>query len=255
METERGVGDTTAQREQLSSGATFGEAMVTDADLHPAVAEHHVRIDADTWEDIYIVGDVHGCHDRLQALLGRIDPSGDDLLLFVGDLIRKGPDSRKVVDLVRESDNMLSVRGNNEEKVIDGRKDIPELYGVEEYIGGMPVVVSWDDQLIVHGGVDPRRPLHEQDVEELLNTRAIPPEGGYDGPFWFDRFEGPPRVFFGHTVLAEPAIGEWAVGLDTGCVYGGELTAYDYYAEECISVPGHEHEERADRKIISPSDS
>jgi serine/threonine protein phosphatase 1 len=241
-------------RDQPSSTRSTGRGAIRDDDLHPDVAEYHSRIDADDWEEIYVVGDVHGCYDRLQALLDRLDPGEDDLLVFVGDLIRKGPDSRKVVELVRDSPNMRSVRGNNEEKVIDDRVDIPALSSVDEYIHDLPVVLSWDDQMVVHGGVDPRRPLDDQPVQELLNTRAIPPENGYDGPFWFDLFEGPPRVFFGHTVLDDPVANEWAVGLDTGCVYGGRLTAYDYYADEFVSVPGHEHEGRADRKIIEPSD-
>lgn len=54
---------------------------------------------------------------------------------------------------------------------------------------------------------------------------------GYDGPFWFETYEGPPRVFFGHTVLEEPFEREWTVGLDTGCVYGGTVTAYDVCEE------------------------
>lgn len=247
-------GGVATAHERGSSREVSPTGMVADSDLHPDVAAYHHRVDASEWEEIYVVGDVHGCFDRLQALLDELDPSDEELVVFVGDLIRKGPDSRRVVELVRDSPNMLSVRGNNEEKVIDGRKDIPELYDVEAYIDEMPVVISWDDQMVVHGGVDPRHALREQGIKDLLNTRAIPPEQGYDGPFWFDLFEGPQRVFFGHTVLAEPVLNDWAVGLDTGCVYGGELTAYDYYAEEVVSISGDEHQGRADRKVISSSD-
>ena len=43
-------------------------------------------------------------------------------------------------------------------------------------------------------------------------------------------------MFFGHTVLARPLLREYAVGLDTGCVYGGALTAYDWRRDEVYSV-------------------
>ena len=79
------------------------------------------------------------------------------------------------------------------------------------------------------------------------------PEAGYDGPFWFEQYEGPSRVFFGHTVLDEPVVSDHAVGLDTGCVYGGALTAYDLKCDELVSVPAErEYQARADRKIIEP---
>ena len=77
------------------------------------------------------------------------------------------------------------------------------------------------------------------------------PGNGYDGPFWFESYEGPPRVFFGHTVLAEPLVTEWAVGLDTGCVHGGKLTAYDCETEEVVSVPAERtYRPRSDDKVL-----
>jgi serine/threonine protein phosphatase 1 len=224
---------------------------VTDADLASEVADRHLRVDADEWDDIYLVGDVHGCPDELDRLLEEIDPSDEDLVIFVGDLIRKGPDSLAVVERVRDAENMLSVRGNNEDKLIHGRKEIPGLDPVFDYIESLPVVISFDDAMVVHGGVDTRMDLAEQDIETLLNCRAIPPENSYDGPFWFEQHDGPWTVFFGHTVMDEPVNTDHAVGLDTGCVYGGGLTAYDYYGEELISVPSFQtYQERADRKIL-----
>ncbi|MFC7153936.1 metallophosphoesterase [Halomarina halobia] len=220
------------------------------------VAARHERVDATAWDRIVVVGDVHGCYDELLDLLDLLDPGEDDLLVFVGDLIRKGPDSRAVVELVRDSPNMRAVRGNNEQKYVDDRVACPALAPVTEYIESLPIVLSWDGAAVVHGGVDPRRPLSEQSVDGLLNARAVPPENGYDGPFWFETYRGPPRVFFGHTVLDAPVVGEWAVGLDTGCVYGGELTAYDCSVDETRSVRAREtYRKRADRKILDPDGS
>ena len=213
----------------------------------------HRRVDADRHEDIYVVGDVHGCIEELHDLLARLDPGEDDLVLFVGDLVRKGPDGPAVLELVRSSPNMVSVRGNNEQKFIDGEEPAERLGDGFEYVESMPAVASFGDSLVVHGGVDPRRAPSEHALEDLLETRAIPPENGYDGPFWFDLHEGPPRVFFGHTVLSEPFASPWAVGLDTGCVHGGQLTAYDCTAEAFVAVPAREtYEERDGDEIVDP---
>jgi serine/threonine protein phosphatase 1 len=201
---------------------------------HSVAAQHH-HVDADEWDDIYVVGDVHGCLRELETLVDRIDPAADDLFVFVGDLVRKGPDSKGVVDLVRESENMLTVRGNNEEKLLRGTKELPELTHDDlAWLRSLPVAISFEDALVVHGGVDPRKPLAEHDVDDLLETRSL--SSGYERPFWWERHDGPRTVFFGHTPLDSPVLREHAVGLDTGCVYGGSLTAYSWYDETVIEL-------------------
>ncbi|WP_262174884.1 metallophosphoesterase family protein [Haloarcula laminariae] len=229
--------------------------MLADDDFHDTVAPHHHRVDADTWDNIYVVGDVHGCLAELERLLERLDVSESDLLVFVGDLVTKGPNSAGVVSRFRDHPNMLSVRGNNEQKLLDGTTAEPSLSADDfAYLESLPLVISWDESMAVHGGVDPRHPLAEQDAESLLTFRSIPPENGYAGPFWFETYTGPPRVYFGHTVVDAPVETEWAVGLDTGCVYGGALTAYDTDTGAFTSVPAvTEYETRADRKWIDPA--
>lgn len=222
-------------------------------DFDRGVERHHLRYDASEYDDIYVVGDVHGCIRELRRLWERLSPSGDDLVVFVGDLVRKGPESVAVIEFVAERANAVSIRGNNEAKVLEGRVETDPFDPVREEIRSFPLVVSWDNAMAVHGGVHPERPLSAHDDSDLLETRSIPPGNGYDGPFWFDLYRGPPRVFFGHTVMATPFTGEWAVGLDTGCVYGGELTAYDYRHDEVISVPAERtYQSRSEEKILDP---
>jgi serine/threonine protein phosphatase 1 len=209
-------------------------------------------LDPDRWDDIYIVGDVHGCLAELEVLLDRLAPSDRDVVVFVGDLVRKGPDSEAVLEMVRSRSNLRSVRGNNEQKLLDGT--CADSIGGEylEYLQSLPVAICWDDQLVLHGGIDPRVPLDAQKPETLITMRSIPPGNGYCGPYWFESYEGPPRAFFGHTVLEEPLRMPHAVGLDTGCVYGGALTAYDYHREEFVSVPAnHAYQPRPETKIHS----
>ncbi|WP_254535464.1 hypothetical protein [Halomarina litorea] len=74
MDTDRtSAGAVTAHERQ--SGGPPSQRGASDADLHTEVAAHHHPVDASAWEDIYVVGDVHGCYDRPRALLDELDPS------------------------------------------------------------------------------------------------------------------------------------------------------------------------------------
>ncbi|WP_324756953.1 metallophosphoesterase family protein [Haloarcula sp. GH36] len=228
--------------------------MVSTPTLDPAIDAQHRHIDSEQWANIYVVGDVHGCRETLERLLDELDPATDELVVFVGDLVRKGPDSKGVLDIVRERENLLSVRGNNEQKLIDGRKSIDALTdGDLAYIESLPVLLSWDGAVVVHGGIDHRKPVAEHSLTELLNNRSLVPDGSYDRPYWFETRREGPRVFFGHTVLSEPLVTDWAVGLDTGCVYGGQLTAYDTAADELVTVdPPETYQSRSADSIVDP---
>lgn len=229
--------------------------MTTNLTLNSAIDPSHEHIDSAEWDDIYVVGDVHGCREVLEQLLARLDPAPNDLVVFVGDLVRKGPDSKGVLDLVRAHPNFRSVRGNNEQKLIDGRKSIETLTDDDlAYLESLPLIISWDDVAVVHGGIDHRKPFDEHTLTELLNNRSLVPDGSYERPFWFEARPESPRVFFGHTVLSEPFVSEHAVGLDTGCVYGGQLTAYDYRADELIAVdPPETYVSRSSDSIVEPT--
>jgi len=213
----------------------------------------HRRIDPDGYAATYVVGDVHGCLDSLRRLLSKLDVSEEDLVLFVGDLVRKGPDSKGVVDLVRRRSNFVSVRGNNEQKFVSGDASLPTLTdGDLSYLTALPHVVWWPNGVVVHGGIDPRKPLLEHTPEELLNMRSLAESGGYDRPLWFEQSHDYPRVFFGHTPLARPFVTTDTVGLDTGCVYGGRLTAFDCQRERFVSVePRTTFQHRPDEKFVS----
>src|SRR5260370_32255956 len=83
---------------------------------------------------------------------------------------------------------------------------------------------------IVHAGVVPCQAIEQTPPEALLTIRAIDASGRWsnekDGrPLWGEPYLGPPHVVFRHNALAEPQLHPWATGIDTGCVYGGRLTA------------------------------
>ncbi|WP_158055898.1 metallophosphoesterase [Halorussus halophilus] len=230
------------KRRESDARPTFGEG----------VEPRHERIDVEEWEEIYVVGDVHGCRAEFEQLLDRLDLRDDELVVLVGDLVRKGPDSAGVLELVKERENVKSVLGNNEDKLVRGDKDIGLSEKLSEFVHSLPLVISWEGAMVVHGGIDPKQEYADHDPQELLNMRAPYAEGSsYDGPFWYDDFQGPQRVFFGHTVHEAPMERDHAVALDTGCVYGGQLTAYDYFGDDVITVPAFEtYQGRSDDKIV-----
>jgi len=124
------------------------ETTATPGDWNPsrafsrAVERRHCRVDASEWRNVYVIGDVHGCLAELETLVDRIDPDDDELLAFVGDLVRKGPDSAGVVEYVRDRPNAIPVLGNNEAKVLRGDAD-PGLDAEHvEYVETMPAVLS-----------------------------------------------------------------------------------------------------------------
>ncbi|MFB6297482.1 MAG: metallophosphoesterase family protein [Salinirussus sp.] len=215
------------------------------------VTEDVRQVDREAWEEVYVVGDVHGCRPALERLLRTLGPNDDDLVVFVGDLVRKGPDSAGVVDLVRSRPNFLSVRGNNEEKLLRGEKQLPELTDEDlSYLDGLPVAITWEGTVVLHGGIDPHRPPADHTAEELQNIAEL------DGGFWWEAYAGPERVFFGHKPLADPVVGPYTVGLDTGCVYGNALTAYDCTADRLVSVaPDRTYHERAAHKWVHPGEA
>ena len=214
-----------------------------------------LEVDPDSWGEIYIVGDVHGCRAELEQLLDELAVTPEDLVLFVGDLVRKGPDSAGVVELVRSRDNLVTVRGNNEQKLLDGSDSLPQLTDDDlSWIESLPIAARLPDTIVVHGGVSPNKPLADHGTRELMNLRAVPYDGPDERPYWFEtRTEGP-RVFFGHTVLSEPFVTDWAVGLDTGCVHGRSLSYFDWRADAVGSMPVETtYEERPESKVLTPA--
>jgi len=93
--------------------------------------------------------------------------------------------------------------------------------------------------VVVHAGREPGVALEETSRRTLLYARRL---GGRGAPWWYERYSGPELVLFGHTPSRRPrsrfAGGRLvALGLDTGCVYGGALTAYCPEHDALESVP------------------
>jgi hypothetical protein len=189
-----------------------------------------------------IVGDVHGCRAELDALLGRVGFATGDRLVLVGDLVVRGPDPAGVLDLVAEI-GARSVRGNHEDRLLrcragtlpTGEAQRATMAALEAhhwaFLDALPLWLDLPDHgiRVVHAGVVPGVPIEQQAPRTLMYMRCLseagePVEKRGDA-VWGARYRGPPHVVFGHNAQAEPQLHPAATGLDTGCVYGGRLTA------------------------------
>jgi hypothetical protein len=199
-----------------------------------------------------IVGDVHGCRAELDALLDSIAFTSGDRLVFVGDLVARGPDSFGVLDVVRRT-GAIVVRGNHEQKLLDWRHAREAwLHGEAEAkapIGRMhrdlaralrpvdwsiletsPLFLDLPEHgaRVVHAGVDTTRSFDAQRPETLMRIRTVKARvvrRGRQNVLWGVTYSGPPQIVFGHNAAPGLQLHPWATGLDTGCVYGGRLTA------------------------------
>jgi hypothetical protein len=207
-----------------------------------------------------VIGDVHGCSAELRDLLDACAYAEGDQIVFVGDIVAKGPDSRGVLQMYREL-RARSVRGNHDQAVLRWqdpavREAAPEraphhlrlareLSGEDwEVLQSLPLWLRLPEHnaLIVHGGIVPGIPLDRQDPELMMNMRTLRPDGTgsrrpEDGVLWATKWEGPERVIFGHHATAGLQLHPHALGLDSGCVYGHGLTACILPEDRIVTVP------------------
>ena len=134
-----------------------------------------------------IVGDVHGCRRELERLLERVSFSSGDRLVFVGDLIARGPDSLGVLDIVRRT-GALMVRGNHEQKLLDWREDDGVVLGrthIEvarslrdvdwSLLETSPLWIDLPEHgaRVVHAGVLPGVAIEKQEPHTLMHIRTV----------------------------------------------------------------------------------
>ena len=208
-----------------------------------------------------IVGDLHGCREELEDLLDESGWERGDQLVAVGDLVAKGPDSQGVIRLLQDIGGR-AVRGNHDQHCLrwwDAKRSgepLPKLRPshqavaevLEEsdwiWLAGRPLWLELPehDALVVHAGLLPALPLEEQDPYDLMNMRSILDDGtasrSYEeGTPWAALWPGPRLVVFGHDAVRGLQTRRHAIGLDTGCVYGGWLTGLWLPERDLVSVP------------------
>lgn len=200
-----------------------------------------------------VVGDIHGCYDELMALLEKVDLGASDRVVSVGDLITKGPKSREVLQLFMTDGRLSTVIGNHDLALrrywngedINLKPAQKEAHkelkaGKDDYtsfLNRLPFMIDLGTHLVVHAGLRPNVELYSQTTGDLTRLRTLGPNReSEEGTPWYHVYHGDKTVLFGHWPAPEPRKGEKAIGLDTGCVYGHNLTAYIIETNEFVSV-------------------
>lgn len=204
-------------------------------------------------DKIFAIGDIHGCFDKLERLIKKIDIDFDnDTIIFMGDYIDRGPDSFKVVEFLinikKMCPNSVFLKGNHEvmlENYLSGKDMITFLQNggratIESYLIGsknstrfyippehenffnsLILYHETDQYIFVHAGLRKNVLLEKQTPDDLLWIR---------GSFIDSDFDFGKKIVFGHTPFTEPMINNYKIGIDTGAVYGNKLT--------CVKLPG-----------------
>ncbi|MGD9724759.1 MAG: metallophosphoesterase family protein [Pirellulales bacterium] len=211
----------------------------------------------------FVIGDLHGCAIELDRLLDAISPGPADTVCCLGDYIDRGPDARGVVQrliqLREECPRCVFLKGNHEDMFLDflgyagrygeaflwnGGEATLASYGLlgrspadvaarlpiahRDFLLGLQSRAEFPGFLCVHAGLRPTRPLEEQDEEDLLWIRqdflAVP------HPFSF-------TVLFGHTPQRDVLLDlPYKIGLDTGVVYGNQLSCLELERAELWQI-------------------
>lgn len=224
-----------------------------------------------------IVGDVHGCYDELVALLARLcyvpdrhgvyrHPHGRTAV-FLGDLVDRGPRIpdvlRLVMDMIADG-AALGVTGNHDDKLrrkLKGR-NVHVAHGLAESLAQLATqpppfedevahfldaladhyLLDGGNLVVAHAGMPER--LQGQTSREARGFALYGMTTGQVDEFgmpvrlnWAADYRGRALVVYGHTPVAQPAWLNHTINIDTGCVFGGRLTALRYPERELISVP------------------
>ena len=241
-----------------------------------------------------IVGDVHGCYDELCELLARLDydladdgghrrvthPDGRRLV-FVGDLVDRGPRTPDVLRLVMgmvESDVAVCVPGNHDMKLMKKLKgrNVQITHGLAESLEQLEKetpefrdrVAPFLDSLVSHYVFDDGKLVvaHAGMKEEMQGrgsgkVRDFALYGETTGETdelglpvrldWAAEYRGQSLVVYGHTPIPEPEWLNGTINIDTGCVFGGKLTALRYPEKELVSVPARQTYYQPSRPFLS----
>ncbi|TWT34174.1 polynucleotide kinase-phosphatase [Blastopirellula retiformator] len=241
-----------------------------------------------------MIGDVHGCCDELETLLGKLgyQPTGEPAnrsplvaspvyvhpagrqAVFVGDLVDRGP---RVLDVLRLVAGMvaygsaLCVPGNHDVKLLRKLqgKQVQIKHGLAETVAEIDALTAevrkpfcqelakFLDSLVSHYVLDDGKLVvaHAGMKEDYQGrgsgrVREFALYGETTGETdqfglpvrhnWAAEYRGSAMVVYGHTPVPEPDWLNGTVNVDTGCVFGGKLTALRYPEREIVSVPARQ---------------
>jgi serine/threonine protein phosphatase 1 len=222
----------------------------------------------------FVIGDIHGCPEEIDRLLDHLAPSPSDTIVFLGDYIDRGPGSKTVVDrllrLRQEGPQCIFLKGNHEDMFLafiglpggygdsflyNGGAATLRSYGLEKYpaneisqrlptdhlafFKALVMQHTLGDFLCVHAGLNPQRPMTDQERDDLLWIR---------GPFIQHPHPFPFTVIFGHTPCREVLIDlPYKIGIDTGLVYANKLSCIELSQRVLLQI------RRGERAVVTTS--
>lgn len=205
---------------------------------------------------IIAIGDIHGCLKTLEALLDKLELRPDDQLVFLGDMIDRGPRSREVIAFLMalaEKRTCHFVMGNHELMLLNylkgddpvgwfynGGKATLDSYGSAngldlpaEHLAFLRACSPWLETaqwFFAHGGLDPE--LTIADNLRLYTPEEFSWQRMHMQPFFIENqeFNWNKTLVCAHTPVPEPLLLDRLIAIDTGCVYTrnpllGNLTA------------------------------
>lgn len=220
-----------------------------------------------------IIGDVHGCREELEELLHALGYASDHTppegrkAVFLGDLVDRGPDTPGVLKLVMsmvEKGHALCVPGNHDVKLLRKLrgKDVQITHGLDKSLEQLEKeppefteqVATFIDSLVSHYVLDDGKLVvaHAGMREDMQGrasgavrqfalfgeTTGETDELGLPIRFdWAREYKGDSVVVYGHTPIDEPEWFNRTLNIDTGCVFGGKLTALRYPEMDLVHVP------------------
>jgi protein phosphatase len=226
-----------------------------------------------------IVGDVHGCFDELVELMERLGYTvrqQDDeysvssnhgrKLVFVGDLVDRGPGTVQVLRFVSglvHSGQAFCVPGNHDMKLVRALRgrDVKRTHGLAEtmeqldqesepfraevakFLDGLISHLVFDEGKLVVAHAGLKESMHGRGSGSVREFALYGETTGETDEFglpvrynWAADYRGQALVVYGHTPVPEPLFLNNTVNIDTGCVFGGGLTALRYPEREIVSV-------------------
>ena len=222
-------------------------------------------------DSVYIIGDVHGCYATLMQLIEQLPNKEKSHLIFVGDLIDRGKDSARVVEFVKNG-GYDCIKGNHEAVMVEAYETqnmrdwlssgnggeatmssyvnltLLNLQDHLTWIKSLPDYLEYDIKdengkklFVTHGfGL----PFYQSKKPMYLRNNRISKSILYGVqkplyPYEQNYLQYPVFNVFGHDHFKEPWMTEHFCGIDTGCVYGGSLSALEYpskrvFTQKCI---------------------
>jgi serine/threonine protein phosphatase 1 len=201
---------------------------------------------------LFAIGDIHGCSDKMDEMMSRINISPErDTLVLIGDYIDRGPDSKGVINSIigikKKIKHVICLLGNHEQMLLDyhlhkkneeqffmnggnitafsyglvkkgavTRIDIPQAH--IDFFSSLHLFYETEKFIFVHAGLKPGVVLAQQKQRDLLWIREEFINSG-------ENLEK--TVVFGHTPFARPLVEKDRIGIDTGAAFGGKLTCVE----------------------------